>query len=570
MERTAPTSSRLHLTLEEVRRKELPLDMRLRMSKCIGKGAYSTVYQADLFKHLRDKVAMKIIRSYRSQGLDQRDLHEIEIMSQIDNPYVNKLIEYYIQKSGDQCEELILLQPLAMQNYDQGGMTEKEAIEFLAQLAIGIKSIHDLNVIHRDFNPNNILVFKNDKKHFLNNQEFILRISDFGVSKILDPSEYFARTNVGKVNYMSPEQNNGSEWGYNQKVDVFALGLTIFQMITGKVLNTVEIISRDADVHQYSTEFIDLLYQLCSLNHEDRPSIYQVIEHPIIQRSQTYINCLLDGLLSMNSSSKIEKAIDKLEELQEQFEAEQQFIEDLQDKYPIQALQLRIQKPLQHSILEIGRVQYNMSKVMNEFEEKQEKWQALYEKAFGNNDKQYFIDKYLKHYVDPTDTLLNECQFKREIEPNGNIFVGFYKENRGQVALEASLKFYGRYYASGQITEGPLSNGKFHGKVCQFGPTCYYEGDFVQGFRKVYGVMLWNHGDMYCGEWKKGTYQGQGTYYMANGKIYEGSWKDNNQHGKGVLKYPNGDTLQGQWNYSTPIGEFIYTHADGQKEKIQV
>eukprot|EP00347_Sterkiella_histriomuscorum_P008095 403346391 len=493
-------------------------------------------------RRTQDKVAMKVIRKEcrgQHELIDQKDLVEIEIMSQINNPYINTLIDYYFQEDEKtQQEELILLQPLAMsdlkqflecnkpfiqscliENYPEGRMPEKQAIEFLAQLAIGIKGMHDNKVIHRDLNPRNILVFKNDKKTALDNQEYILRISDFGCSRILKINEEEAMTRVGKLNYMPREQNSNK--GYNSSVDIYSLGLTVFQMITGQVLDAVDILSKNVDTQYYSTEFIDLLYSLCSIDFKDRPSIDKIIENPLIQKSQTFMNCMLNGILPM-SKAKINNAIDHLK---------------------------------------------NLQKVRTQFKEKELEWQAQYEMAFGNNDKQYFINKYKSENNFQNDenskALGNILVFKRVIESNGNIFIGLYKDDN---------KFYGRYYEKDQIREGNLSNGKFQGQVSGFGIsmhgyTYFFDGEYVDDKRNGQGVVLYSVGAMYSGEHKDGSKSGIGIEYWPNVSVYEGYWRYGQRCGNGVLRLDNGDTEVRTWKQGKQHGEIIKTYANGKQLK---
>eukprot|EP00347_Sterkiella_histriomuscorum_P007743 403347725 len=332
MERTAPLNESLlsqrsinqDLTLEEVKNRGKPKDLDYRLGTNLGGGTFGTVYSVDIYKRTREKAAMKVIRKANNRGeyetISQKDLDEIKIMSKISNPYINSLIDFYFQTNEEtKQEELVLFQPLGMcdlkrflkENYQDENvqMTERQAIEFLAQLAIGLKTIHDNNIIHRDFNPQNILVFKNEKKTPLNDQEFILKITDFGCSKILKTDEEIAMTNVGKFSYMPKEQRNKT--GYNQSVDIYALGITLFEMITGQVLDAEDIIRKSIDTQYYSSEFINLLYKLCSLDQKERPTIDELIEDPLIYESQTFTNCLLNGILPL-TNNKLKHAIDYL------------------------------------------------------------------------------------------------------------------------------------------------------------------------------------------------------------------------------------------------------------------
>eukprot|EP00347_Sterkiella_histriomuscorum_P002270 403368803 len=509
-----------NLTLEQLRKKQKPKEFSIKLHTVIGKGAFGKVYLVDLYKTTKEKVAMKVItREDRGKNLqiEPFNLPEIEIMSQLDNPYINKLIEYYFQLNEEtKQEELILLQPLAMmdlhqflqENYFEGGMPEKEAIEYLAQLAIGTKAMHDKMVIHRDLNPKNILM-------------------------------------------------NNSVKGYNPKVDVYSLGLTMLQMLTGRVLNVADIVNRKPNLKQYSKEFIDLLYNLCSLDHEQRPTIDDVIDHPVIQKSQTFINCLLDSILPMKIS-KIDRTIESSSALQ---------------KYLFQ----ENQETLRNSLPEIGRVFYQMNKVQADFKNKEKQWPAQYEKAIGNNDEQFFKDKFLscnQNALAESLKTIQKCKFKREVQSNGDIFVGYYKEDQinGFVQSKSYSKFYGRLYGQKSIKEGYLRNGMFHGETSEYVmyPSCqnyYYDGDYVDGSSNGYGLMIIGNGDMYCGEYKYGKRHGLGTYYWNDGDIYEGQYMNNDRHGEGVLKIASGDIFKGTWKEGDKHGEFIKTYASGKQEK---
>eukprot|EP00347_Sterkiella_histriomuscorum_P017184 403350349 len=575
-----------NLTLEQLRKKQKPKEFSIKLHTVIGKGAFGKVYLVDLYKTTKEKVAMKVItREDRGKNLqiEPFNLPEIEIMSQLDNPYINKLIEYYFQLNEEtKQEELILLQPLAMmdlyqflqENYFEGGMPEKEAIEYLAQLAIGTKAMHDKQVIHRDLNPKNILVFKNDKPS--NGLDFTLKISDFGCSRILEPHEYQAMTQgVGKVGFLAPEQMNNSVKGYNPKVDVYSLGLTMLQMLTGRVLNVADIVSRKPNLKQYSKEFIDLLYNLCSLDHEQRPTIDEIIDHPVLQKSHTFKNCLLGSILPMKIS-KMDRTIESSSALQKEFDAlEKSYIDDFEQKFPF--LEERIKRPLGNSLPEIGRVFYLMNKVQADFKNKEKEWPAQYEKAFGNNDEQFFKDKFLscnQNALAESLKTIQKCKFKREVQSNGDIFVGYYKEDQinGFVQSKSYSKFYGRLYGQKSIKEGYLRNGMFHGETSEYVmyPSCqnyYYDGDYVDGSSNGYGLMIIGNGDMYCGEYKYGKRHGLGTYYWNDGDIYEGQYMNNDRHGEGVLKIASGDIFKGTWKEGDKHGEFIKTYASGKQEK---
>eukprot|EP00347_Sterkiella_histriomuscorum_P003422 403364353 len=217
-----------------------------------------------------------------------------------------------------------------------------------------------------------------------------------------------------------------------------------------------------------------------------------------------------------------------------------------------------------------------MKKVQTDFQD-EEQLPAQYEKAIGNNDEQYFKDKYLsgnQNTLAVSLKTLQNCIFKREVQSNGDIFVGYYKEDQinGFDQSKSYSKFYGRLYEKQSFKEGYLRNGLFHGGVCQYGVNTkgdnyYYDGDYVDGIPNGYGVIM-SHGSMYCGEYKNGIIHGLGTYYYNDGDSYKGQWMNNMQHGEGVFKYTNGSILKGTWKDGDKHGEFNRTYASGKQEKI--
>lgn len=61
------------------------------------------------------------------------------------------------------------------------------------------------------------------------------------------------------------------------------------------------------------------------------------------------------------------------------------------------------------------------------------------------------------------------------------------------------------------------------------------------------GSFLFENGDLYNGQWKKGVQLGYGVYEFANGDVYKGSWKDGMMDGRGTYRFANGDKYIGEW-----------------------
>src|SRR5262249_35850661 len=100
------------------------------------------------------------------------------------------------------------------------------AAEMTEKLAAAMHSAHERGVIHRDLKPGNVLL----------TQEGIPKITDFGLAKCLesDSSQTKQGTLLGTPSYMAPEQARGDTKECGPLADVYALGITLYEMLTGR------------------------------------------------------------------------------------------------------------------------------------------------------------------------------------------------------------------------------------------------------------------------------------------------------------------------------------------------
>lgn len=98
----------------------------------------------------------------------------------------------------------------------------KEAISIAIQVSMGIEAAHNNHIIHRDIKPQNIMISKEGK----------VKVTDFGIAKAATSNTITSNV-MGSVHYTSPEQARG---GYSdEKSDIYSLGITMFEMLTGRV-----------------------------------------------------------------------------------------------------------------------------------------------------------------------------------------------------------------------------------------------------------------------------------------------------------------------------------------------
>ncbi|MDE6699436.1 MAG: Stk1 family PASTA domain-containing Ser/Thr kinase, partial [Acetatifactor sp.] len=101
-------------------------------------------------------------------------------------------------------------------------LSYKEAVSIAIQVSMGIEAAHNNHIIHRDIKPQNIIISKDGK----------VKVTDFGIAKAATSNTITSNV-MGSVHYTSPEQARG---GYSdEKSDIYSLGVTMFEMLTGRV-----------------------------------------------------------------------------------------------------------------------------------------------------------------------------------------------------------------------------------------------------------------------------------------------------------------------------------------------
>ena len=101
-------------------------------------------------------------------------------------------------------------------------LTVKEATSIAIQVAMGLEAAHNRNIVHRDIKPQNIIISTDGK----------VKVTDFGIARAAS-SNTISTNAMGSVHYSSPEQVRGGYSDY--KSDIYSLGITMYEMVTGKV-----------------------------------------------------------------------------------------------------------------------------------------------------------------------------------------------------------------------------------------------------------------------------------------------------------------------------------------------
>ena len=150
-------------------------------------------------------------------------------------------------------------------------LIEEKLIYFIIyQICLGIKEIHNKQVIHRDLKPENIFMNKNNE----------IKIGDFGISKELNSYKKYTKTNKkqGTLYYTSPEILN--EGIYNDKADIWSLGCIIYELfhLSTHFLDNMMQDIKQIDNQIYNQKWQDLIDSLLQIDYNNRPDINYIVD----------------------------------------------------------------------------------------------------------------------------------------------------------------------------------------------------------------------------------------------------------------------------------------------------
>lgn len=190
----------------------------------VGSGGMSVVYKAKC--HVLNRfVAIKVLKPEFSDDKSFVSKFRIEAQSAAGLSHPNIVNVYDVgEENGFYYIVMELVEGITLKEYIQqnGRLPYQTALDFIVQICSGIEVAHEHHTIHRDIKPQNIIVSKNGT----------LKVTDFGIAKAAT-SNTIASSAMGSVHYISPEQARG---GYSdERSDIYSLGVTLYEMLTGRV-----------------------------------------------------------------------------------------------------------------------------------------------------------------------------------------------------------------------------------------------------------------------------------------------------------------------------------------------
>ncbi|DBB05985.1 TPA: hypothetical protein ACH3X3_009975 [Trebouxia sp. C0006] len=250
----------------------------------LGKGSFGAAYlvtcKADGQKYVLKEIDISRMQRSEREGAEQ----EAKVLQALHHPNVVSCKEAFVTGGKlcilmDYCSEGDLANALKKRN--GAVLPEAVLLDWFVQLCLGLKHVHDRKILHRDIKTQNVFMSAGG----------LLKLGDFGVSKVLSSTMQLAKTGVGTPYYLSPEicQNRG----YNAKSDVWSLGCVLYEMATLRhpfdAPNMRQLATKIVRgsylpiASSYSKGLKDLVDMTLRTDPKRRPTVNEVLKTPVLQ-----------------------------------------------------------------------------------------------------------------------------------------------------------------------------------------------------------------------------------------------------------------------------------------------
>ncbi len=184
----------------------------------IGQGGFGEVYYA--VSEAGKEVALKLVRGNAEV--------ELRGMQQCINLKHQNLVSLYDIKVDDRGDNWVIMEYVAGEslshvlNRHPEGLPVDQALTIFNDLCLAMQALHDSGIVHRDLKPANVFIENN-----------LVKVGDYGLCKFISGTQKSPQTqSIGTVHYMAPEISTGN---YGKQVDVYAAGVMMYEMLTGKL-----------------------------------------------------------------------------------------------------------------------------------------------------------------------------------------------------------------------------------------------------------------------------------------------------------------------------------------------
>ena len=200
------------------------LDNRYEILEVIGTGGMAVVYKARCHR-LNRLVAIKILKDDLSQDSEfRRRFHaESQAVAMLSHPNIMSVYDVSTTEEADYIV-MELIDGITLKQYmeKKGVLNWKETLHFAMLIAKALEHAHSRGIVHRDIKPHNVMVLKNGS----------VKVTDFGIARIMSKSNTLTKEALGSVHYISPEQAKGGR--VDNRSDLYSLGVVMYEMMTGR------------------------------------------------------------------------------------------------------------------------------------------------------------------------------------------------------------------------------------------------------------------------------------------------------------------------------------------------
>ncbi|PNW87779.1 hypothetical protein CHLRE_01g001800v5 [Chlamydomonas reinhardtii] len=263
--------------------------------KVLGKGSFGCAILVTNKLDNKNYVIKEIDISRMPKAERDASEQEAKLLMALNHPNIVRCIECFTHMNKlcivmDWCSEGDLYGLIQKRRGQQ--LSEDTILDWLVQMCLGLKHVHDRKILHRDIKTQNVFMSSGG----------LLKLGDFGVSKVLNSTFQLATTAVGTPYYLSPEICQNRK--YNQKSDIWSLGCVLYELATLK--HAFEAPNMRALIQKIikgsyppmpatrSKELRDLCDRMLTLDWQKRPSINDILATPVMKaRIQKFLSATL-------------------------------------------------------------------------------------------------------------------------------------------------------------------------------------------------------------------------------------------------------------------------------------